>query len=164
MKDFIWNIKLAIRNLIYWWKIITTDQAGDQYFLYRLERHKLIQMRDYFNESDLVIVDYKHMVSRINLAISLLNIIMQEDKEYEQYMDNNFGNIDKKTDDTAYIPTHVNYSNISIYNPSTCFTNDFINERKKYKNLYVYLMDIRREKAIKLYYQLRLFYTEQWWD
>ena len=93
------RIKVAIRNLIYWWEIITTDQAYDRDFLYRLERHKLIQMRDYFKVSRLDIADYKHMVDRINLAISLLNIIMQEDEEYEQYMENNFGHKDKKTDD-----------------------------------------------------------------
>lgn len=178
--NYFYKIKNRLANIKYWWKIILNDYDWDSCFLYIVEREKLNKMLKYFKNIDsLSKKDKNHIISRISLAIKLLDIILQDDPEYNQYLDKNFGQdvtltiIDpythkyvgiNYTDDDAYIPVYVNIKNITKYNKYTQFNKTWINNLIKKKKSYLFLMDIRREKAISLYYKLRQLYTDTWWD
>ena len=124
-------------------------------------------MRDYFMTSNIV-VNSKRYAQEIDLAIRLLEIIMEDDKAYRDYLDLNYsGPIDfnKPYNDAEHkLPVYVNIHNMGKY--MVKYTKADIRKFKrsiKGKER-LYAMEIRKIKAKYLYYRLLYEHSEDWWD
>jgi len=169
-KDFISffrNLKTGIKNIIYYIPIIYKDRQWDFYYMHSFEYKKLKRMRDYFMTSNIV-VNSKRYAQEIDLAIRLLEIIMEDDKAYRDYLDLNYSgpiNFNKPYNDAEHkLPIYVNIHNIGKY--MVKYTKADIRKFKrsiKGKER-LYAMEIRKIKAKYLYYRLLYEHSEDWWD
>lgn len=145
-------------NLI---KTILTTYPYDFCFLYRIEKAKLQEMLNYYEKSNIMSDEKKEQVVRtLKLAISLINIINEDGIQLFHY-DGKMEFIDEGNGlhrcDTSNLHYHsdvkVNLKNANRYGND--LNQKIFNEMPH--ELYVM-------KAKHLYYKLRLYYTDLWWD
>jgi hypothetical protein len=117
-----------------------TGMPYDWTYLLTLEREKIREMRDYFVISD--VVDHTHNIKWMNICIKLLDIIIDDDGQFDtQKM--NFNNIDR------FIRKPIKDGVI---------WDEVVEFYKKYP------ADYRFVKAWYLYFEIRKNYTGNWWD
>lgn len=116
------------------------DPPYDWSYLLRLERAKLIEMRDYFK---MMSNDFNHEsdIKWINICINLIDIIAEQPEDHPYINVNNMWRFIRSTD---YVKG-VKKEDIEHY----------------YKS---YPQDLRWVKAEYLYYEIRKRYTARWWD
>ena len=116
------------------------DPPYDWSYLLKLERAKLIEMRDYFK---MMSNDFNHEsdIKWINICINLIDIIAEQPEDHP----------------------YVNVNNMWRFIRSTDYVKDVIKEDVEdyYKS---YPQDLRWVKAEYLYYEIRKRYTSRWWD
>jgi hypothetical protein len=116
------------------------DPPYDWSYLLKLERAKLIEMRDYFK---MMSNNFKHEsdIKWINICINLINIIAEQPKDHPYVNVNNMRRFIRPTD---YVDGIIKVDIEGYY--------------KKYPQ------DLRWIKAEHLYYEIRKRYTARWWD
>ena len=116
------------------------DPPYDWTYLLKLERAKLIEMRDYFK---MMSNDFNHEpdIKWINICINLIDIIAEQPEDHP----------------------YVNVNNMWRFIRSTDYVKGVIKEDVEhyYKS---YPQDLRWVKAEYLYYEIRKRYTACWWD
>jgi hypothetical protein len=177
------DIKNGIRNIFRWVPIIYKDRDFANDYLLRLEYEKLKMMYNYFKDADIV-VDEWHIALTIKRAIGLLEIIMEEDEAYNKYLDDNYGNVNliedlEETDDpniyrynpqprVLSVPVKVNIRNAYRFaHPTERFhknRNESTLEKNLRENYGMFAMELRKLKAMHIYYEMRKNYTYEWWD
>lgn len=177
------NIKNGIRNIFRWIPIIYKDRDFDDGYLLRIEYEKLKMMYNYFKDADIV-VDEWHIALTIKRAIAVLEIIIEEDEAYNKYLDDNYGNVNlieesEETDDpniyrynpqprVLSVPVKVNIRNAYRFAHLTERFHNNRNESTLEKNLSenygMFAMELRKLKAMYIYYEMRKNYTYEWWD
>lgn len=122
-------------------------ESFDYAYLYYIERKKLIEMREYFKVHG-ISTRNDEIIKQINLAIKLLDIIIDENVFHFER--------DDVYDESIYVcDVNVNLKNINR------FTNNEI-EKDVIKNKFpheLYLL-----KATHLYHKLRNNLEQNWWD
>lgn len=167
--DKIKRFKIGIKNLFQWFSIIYRDRDFDQFYLLNLEYFKLKKMYKYFSTANIV-EDEWHIAQTIKRAMCVLEIILEEDKPYKDYMHDNYSNIsilDNYTEDGTYIkkselkvPVKVNIRNAyRFYKPENP-----VMMKNLFENYGLYAMELRKMKAVHIYYEMRKLYTYYWWD
>lgn len=116
------------------------DPPYDWTYLLKLERAKLIEMRDYFK---MMSNDFNHEsdIKWINICINLIDIIAEQPEDHPYVNVNNMWRFIRPTD---YVKG-VKKEDVEHY----------------YKS---YPQDLRWVKAEYLYYEIRKRYTARWWD
>lgn len=128
-------------------------QPYDYEFLLKIEKAKLEEMLNYFNNSD--IVNHDTDIRYIKIAIKLLNILISDGEDLYEFK-YNFGEISKDDEiHNRYVFIgNVNMNNISRFlkrNNDIDFVKRFPHE--------AYLL-----KAESLYYKIRNEKGYKWWD
>lgn len=118
-------------------KILKNDFDWDWAFMLRLEKHKLTRMLKYFSTSGMT-VSSKDVAKDISLAIKLIEIIQEEDTDYEDL---------KKL--------RINLKNYKRFVPYSLSQLD--------RSL-SFRIALRVEKAWNLYNLLRKEKMRTWWD
>lgn len=145
--DKIWsNIRAFFQynwNLFHW-RLIKTAIFSNPYdwtYLYKVERAKLEEMKDYMERSE--IVDHKECgnLRWIGVCIRLLDIIIEGPEEHPYVNTRNMWRFIRPTD---YVKG-VKKEDVEQY----------------YKS---YPQDLRWVKAEHLYYEIRKEHTTCWWD
>ena len=177
------DIKNGIRNIFRWIPIIYKDRDFANDYLLRLEYEKLKMMYNYFKDADIV-VDEWHIALTIKRALRLLEIIMEEDEAYNKYLDDNYGNVNlieelEETDDPNIyrynphprflsVPVKVNIRNAYRFaHPTERFhknRNESTLEKNLRENYGMFAMELRKLKAMHIYYEMRKNYTYEWQD
>ena len=162
------DIKNGIKNIFRWIPIIYKDRDFDDGYLLRIEYEKLKMMYNYFKGADIV-VDEWHIALTIKRAIAVLEIIMEEDKPYRDYLHDNYSDVSyinseaglyKIRERELTVPVKVNIRNAyRFYKPK----NPIMIKNLK-ENYGLYAMELRKMKAIHIYYEMRKLYTYEWWD
>lgn len=118
-------------------KLLENDKDYDWIFLLELEQFKLKRMSKYFSESQIT-YDWEYVVSRINLCVKLIDIVLEKDTEGYIY------------DNSLKLP-YVNTNNKERFPP--------VYENSKFgKN------ELRQTKALYLYNLIRTTNMRSWWD
>ena len=145
-----WNkIKVGISNILWWLKVIWNDRQYDFEFMYVIELRKIQRMIKWWSSEETT--TEKELILRdLRICEYLLKVIIGE----------------------------IDYTTIiESITPSTEYSykfNHYINTRnsKKFlkiteeldKNHWVYLNDLYIEKCRNLYYLIRKYRIETWWD
>lgn len=166
--DKIKRFKIGIKNLFQWFSTIYRDRNYDYFYLLDLEYFKLKKMYKYFSTANIV-EDEWHIALTIKRAMSVLEIILEEDKPYRDYLHDNYSDVSYiESDDGLYktsereltVPVKVNIRNAyRFYKPK----NPIMIKNLK-ENYGLYAMELRKMKAIHIYYEMRKLYTYDWWD
>lgn len=139
------RLKLGISNIKYWLKVIWEDRQDSEDSIYKLELKKIQRMLSWWNsgesitEKDLVLRDLK-------ICEYLLKVILQK--------------ID-------YIVTEPSYKYLYKFNHYVNIRNRerFIKDCADVdKNSWMHLDILYTEKCKNLYYLIRKYRTETWWD
>lgn len=177
------RFKNGIRNIFRWIPIIYKDRDFDDGYLLRIEYEKLKMMYNYFKDADIV-VDEWHIALTIKRAIAVLEIVMEKDGAYNKYLDDNYGDVNlieesEETDDpniyrynpqprVLSVPVKVNIRNAYRFaHPSERWCKDRKEtglEKNLKENYGLYAMELRKLKAMHIYYEMRKNYTYEWWD
>lgn len=115
----------------------------DYGYLLAIEKQALICMRNYFSNSDIAVSD-KEVARDLNLAIKLLDIILELDEAYTYSYPGRYYNI-----------KYVNTRNAFRFLPSCCNINP---DSPAIKGA------LRIEKAWHLYNRLRELKMRYWWN
>jgi hypothetical protein len=116
-------------------------------------RARLVEVLEYFKKTDVITENDKNrIISKITLAISLLDIMMGNDDE-RMYKDSNAPD----TDQTAiYVNTKNAYKYYAIRDDS---------DKKHLEYLFkTFPSWLREEKANKLFWKVMYHYSIDWWD
>lgn len=124
-------------------------------YLLRLERYKLKRMAKYFEKSKLT-VGWDKQVSGCNLAVKLLDIIVEEDAPYKHWLHESYGKKENGVYVVKEFPRYINTRNAKRFFP------EWVEEGLPiHKSLKV---ELRRQKAWYLYNRLRYLRALSWWD
>lgn len=132
----------------------------DYSYLLCIEQRKLKEMSEYFKKSKLT-VDWERQVKDCELCVKLLDIILENDKDYKAWLHANYGgkNI-LELQIREQLPFHK-YINV---NNASRFMKHF-HEAKSNPYIYESLkVELRRQKAFHLYHKIRLDRMQTWWD
>lgn len=133
-----------------WIKFIKTNEDWDFMYLLEVERKKIQEIRDCIKRNNRF-ESNDYCVSRMDLAIRLLDIIIEDSLDFTGYV--NDRNIER-----FFSSAMVNYLRKSIEKGTDDVMGHSCDIRKWAYN------DIRKQKAWKLYYKIREFHTRSWWD
>lgn len=156
-----WNLHFSHSKLV----LIRTalDSAPwDWTYLLQLEQAKFKEMAIYFEQSK-VSSDWKFQVRDCKLCIKLIDIILEQDEPFTQWLEENYGMYKNKSiaiEKTflAPISTHVNTRNASRFGE----TLDTYESDPQTSNLFK--VDLRQIKAFYLYQKIRLYKLQNLWD
>lgn len=131
----------------------------DYGYLLAIEQRKLKEMAAYFKKSQLT-VGWELQVRDCELCVKLLDIIMEKDKDYKAWLNNNYGEQAYKQGTQGTIPFHkyVNLKNSKRFLPQV----DFDNINPKLRNSLI--IEVRIQKAFYLYHKIRMYRMMHWWD
>ena len=139
------RLKLGISNIKYWLKVIWEDRQDSDDFIYKLELKKIQRMLSWWNSGESI--TEKELVLRdLKICEHLLKVILQK--------------ID-------YIVTEPSYKYLYKFNHYVNIRNRerFIKDCADIdKNSWMYLDILYTEKCKNLYYLIRKYRTETWWD
>lgn len=130
-----------------------TAQPYDYYYTNDIMKARLIETLEYFKRTDVISENDKNrVISKITLAISLLDISMGNTDEC-MWKDSNAPD----TDPTAiYVNTKNAYKYYGIRND---------NDKEHLQNLFkTFPSMLREEKATKLFWKVMYQYSLEWWD
>lgn len=164
----LWN------KIVYWWNIhfsisrlalIKTAWEGgpwDWTYLLELEQAKFKEMAIYFEKSKIA-SDWKFQVRDCKLCIKLIDIILEQDEPFNQWLETNYGIYKDKglsVKEILQVPisTYVNIRNAYRFVKYPNF--DKFNS--KASNLFA--IDLRQTKAFYLYQKIRLYKLQNLWD
>lgn len=162
IKNIFKSIKIAIKNP---YKYDVIDNAINGYSfdyanLYELEKAKLIEMRNYFNESGIA-ANSEDMVKKIDLAVKLLDIANEstdtfgyrflEEENYHKPGTPAWTNLD----DEYFCKVKVNTKNYKRFFNDNEFLAQYL--MKHPHEVYI-------KKAQYLYHKLRDYFEQTWWD
>ena len=169
MSEFVtnifYNIKVFFRSLkrsCKYFKIMWSNHPYDYAYLLELEREKLKDMYKYFSTAN-IIEDEWIRARDCKLAISLLNIILEDDSSYDMC----FPNGAKIGEGRCVIRKYVNDYNIDRFMHRDICKRYRIESTKKNRNddlLIITRDELRIAKAWNLYCKLREYSLRSWWD
>ena len=133
----------------------------DSGFLLKLEQHKIREMCKYFKKSQLV-VGWELQVRDLTICDKLIDIILEEDKQYQSWLHSNY-NIsakDRWQNKGLKFPIYVNVRNYKRFLPQARYDATdmlpFLIENFK--------ISLRQQKALFLYNKIRAYRMQYWWD
>ena len=132
----------------------------DYGYLLKLEQYKIREMCKYFQKSQLT-VGWELQVRDLTICDKLIDIILEEDKQYKSWLDSNY-NIsakDRWQNKGLKFPLYVNIKNYKRFLPQVVYSNDmvpFLVENFK--------ISLRQQKALHLYNLIRTYHMQRWWD
>ena len=145
-----WNkIKVGISNILWWLKVIWNDRQYDFEFMYVIELRKIQRMIKWWSSEETT--TEKELILRdLRICEYLLKVIIGE-IDYTTI-------IESITSSTEYSYKFNHYIN-------TRNSKRFLKITKELdKNNWVYLNDLYIEKCRNLYYLIRKYRIETWWD
>ena len=145
-----WNkIKVGISNILWWFKVIWNDRQYDFEFIYVIELRKIQRMIKWWSSEEPI--TEKELIFRdLRICEYLLKVIIGE-IDYTTI-------IESITPSTGYSYKFNHYIN-------TRNSKRFLKIPEKInENYWVYLNDLYIEKCKNLYYLIRKYRTETWWD
>ena len=143
------RLKLGISNIKYWLKVIWEDRQDSEDSIYKLELKKIQRMLSWWNSGESI--TEKELVLRdLRICEYLLKVII--------------GEIDYTTIIESITPS-TEYSYRFNHYINTRNSKRFLKITKELdKNHWVYLNDLYIEKCRNLYYLIRKYRIETWWD
>ena len=133
----------------------------DYGFLLKLEQYKIREMCKYFKKSQLV-VGWELQVRDLTICDKLIDIILEEDKQYQIWLHSNY-NIsakDRWQNKGLKFPIYVNVRNYKRFLPQARYDaidmSPFLIENFK--------ISLRQQKALFLYNKIRAYRMQHWWD
>lgn len=133
----------------------------DYGYLLKLEQYKIREMCKYFKKSQLV-VGWELQVRDLTICDKLIDIILEEDKQYQSWLHSNY-NIsakDRWQNKGLKFPIYVNVRNYKRFLPQARYDATdmlpFLIENFK--------ISLRQRKALYLYNKIRAYRIEHWWD
>ena len=133
----------------------------DYGFLLKLEQYKIREMCKYFKKSQLV-VEWELQVRDLTICDKLIDIILEEDKQYQSWLHSNY-NIsakDRWQNKGLKFPIYVNVRNYKRFLPQARYDATdmvpFLIENFK--------ISLRQQKALYLYNKIRAYRMQHWWD
>lgn len=133
----------------------------DYGYLLKLEQYKIREMCKYFKKSQLV-VGWELQVRDLTICDKLIDIILEEDKQYQSWLHSNY-NIsakDRWQNKGLKFPIYVNVRNYKRFLPQARYDATdmvpFLIENFK--------ISLRQRKALYLYNKIRAYRMEHWWD
>lgn len=145
-----WNkIKVGISNILWWFKVIWNDRQYDFEFIYVIELRKIQRMIKWWSSEETT--TEKELILRdLRICEYLLKVIIGK-IDYTTI-------IESITSSTGYSYRFNHYIN-------TRNSKRFLKVPEKLdKNHWVYLNDLYIEKCRNLYYLIRNYRIETWWD
>ena len=139
------RLKLGISNIKYWLKVIWKDRQDSEDSIYKLELKKIQRMLSWWNsgesitEKELVLRDLKICEYLLKVILQKIDYIVTEASHKYLYKFNHYVNIRNKE---RFI--------------KDCLDMD--------KNSWMHLDILYTEKCKNLYYLIRKYRTETWWD
>lgn len=133
----------------------------DYGFLLKLEQYKIREMCKYFKKSQLV-VGWELQVRDLTICDKLIDIILEEDKQYQSWLHSNY-NIsakDRWQNKGLKFPIYVNVRNYKRFLPQARYDATdmlpFLIENFK--------ISLRQQKALFLYNKIRAYRMQHWWS
>ena len=133
----------------------------DYGYLLKLEQYKIREMCKYFKKSKLV-VGWELQVRDLTICDKLIDIILEEDKQYQSWLHSNY-NIsakDRWQNKGLKFPIYVNVRNYKRFLPQARYDATdmlpFLIENFK--------ISLRQQKALYLYNKIRAYRMQRWWD
>ena len=143
------RLKLGISNIKYWLKVIWKDRQDSEDSIYKLELKKIQRMLSWWNSGESI--TEKELVLRdLRICEYLLKVIIGE-IDYTTI-------IESITPSTRYSYKFNHYINTRNSKRFLKITEELD------KNHWVYLNDLYIEKCRNLYYLIRKYRIETWWD
>lgn len=135
--------------------------------LLQIERDKLKEMRAYFEKSNITMPEtYAQMIRYISLAIRMLDIMLHEEKLFDYEGEMKTIELEEKdengdpyyrldmSDMVYHCRVKVNMNNLHRFVPD-----------ERQQGVYrLHPHEFYRLKAKYLYYKIRAYHTEEWWD
>ena len=145
-----WNkIKVGISNILWWFKVIWNDHQYDFGFMYIIELRKIQRMIKWWSSEE-PITEKEWILRDLRICEYLLKVIIGE-IDYTTI-------IESTTPSTGYSYKFNHYIN-------TRNSKRFLKIPEKIdENYWVYLNDLYIEKCRNLYYLIRKYRIETWWD
>lgn len=145
-----WNkIKVGISNILWWFKVIWNDRQYDFEFIYVIELRKIQRMIKWWSSGE-TITEKELILRDLRICEYLLKVII--------------GEIDYTTIIESITPS-TEYSYRFNHYINTRNGKRFLKVPEKLdKNHWVYLNDLYIEKCRNLYYLIRKYRIETWWD
>ena len=145
-----WNkIKVGISNILWWFKVIWNDRQYDFEFIYVIELRKIQRMIKWWSSEE-PITEKELILRDLRICEYLLKVIIGE-IDYTTI-------IESITSSTGYSYKFNHYIN-------TRNSKRFLKIPEKIdENHWVYLNDLYIEKCRNLYYLIRKYRIETWWD
>lgn len=145
-----WNkIKVGISNILWWFKVIWNDRQYDFEFIYVIELRKIQRMIKWWSSEE-TITEKELILRDLRICEYLLKVII--------------GEIDYTTIIESITPS-TEYSYRFNHYINTRNSKRFLKVPEKLdKNHWVYLNDLYIEKCRNLYYLIRKYRIETWWD
>lgn len=130
-----------------------TAQPYDYYYTNDIMRARLVETLKYFKRTDIITENDKNrIISKITLAISLLDISMGNTDDY-MWKDSNAPDTDPNA---TYVNTKNAYKYYAIRDDS---------DKVYIQNLFkAFPSMLREEKATKLFWRVMYQYSIEWWD
>ena len=143
------KIKVGISNILWWLKVIWNDRQYDFEFIYVIELRKIQRMIKWWSSGE-TITEKELILRDLRICEYLLKVIIGE-IDYTTI-------IESITPSTGYSYKFNHYIN-------TRNSKRFLKITKELdKNHWVYLNDLYIEKCRNLYYLIRKYRIETWWD
>lgn len=170
------NIFLSIRcwlrvsnNSCHWEMAQTAFESYpfDYGYLLSIEREKLKDMLAYFQHGHITTTEtYAHMTRYISIAIQLLNIMLDNVDTFHYDGEMKFIELDKKDEigEPLYelnMDELVYHCDVKVNMKNLC---RFVRNESHQKIYHTHPHELYKQKAKHLYYKIRLYYTEEWWD
>ena len=145
-----WNkIKVGISNILWWLKVIWNDRQYDFEFIYVIELRKIQRMIKWWSSGE-TITEKELILRDLRICEYLLKVIIGE-IDYTTI-------IESITSSTEYSYKFNHYINTRNSKRFLKITEELD------KNHWVYLNDLYIEKCRNLYYLIRKYRIETWWD
>ena len=145
-----WNkIKVGISNILWWFKVIWNDRQYDFEFIYVIELRKIQRMIKWWSSGE-TITEKELILRDLRICEYLLKVIIGE-IDYTTI-------IESITPSTRYSYKFNHYINTRNSKRFLKITEELD------KNHWVYLNDLYIEKCRNLYYLIRKYRIETWWD
>ena len=145
-----WNkIKVGISNILWWFKVIWNDCQYDFEFIYVIELRKIQRMIKWWSSGE-PITEKELILRDLRICEYLLKVIIGE-IDYTTI-------IESITSSTRYSYKFNHYINTRNSKRFLKITEELD------KNHWVYLNDLYIEKCRNLYYLIRKYRIETWWD
>ena len=158
IKGFFWNIQ----RLFQWVPVIWNNADWDYEYMLRIERYKLSRMLKPLSR-DGVWSDQTYNIRDIRICISLIDIILEEDKPHRTYGETAFKGWKMTTRNGKLVilerPENVAYLvHVNLRNKDRFFPGSVDNGTSPFKDM------LRQEKAMRLYNLIRAYNMTGWYD